>query len=148
MEATEAFEEARQSVAQFVGAAENEIVWVSNATEAINALSYAFSNATLWAARKRGGAELDPFILGPGDEIVVTEMEHHANLIPWQELAFRTGAHLRHIPVSDTGTIRMDEAQALIGSRARLVAFTHASNVLGTINPVDQLVSMAREVGP
>ncbi|MDQ0618440.1 cysteine desulfurase/selenocysteine lyase [Arthrobacter globiformis] len=147
VEATEAFEEARQSVAQFVGAAENEIVWVSNATEAINALSYAFSNATLWAARKRGGAELAPFLLGPGDEIVVTEMEHHANLIPWQELAFRTGARLRHIPVSASGTLQMDEARSLIGSRTRLVAFTHASNVLGTINPVDQLVSMAREVG-
>ena len=122
-------------------------MWVSNATEAINALSYAFSTATLWAARKRGGAGLAPFILGPGDEIVVTEMEHHANLIPWQELAFRTGARLRYIPVSDTGTLRMDEAQALIGPRTRLVAFTHASNVLGTVNPVDQLVSMAREVG-
>lgn len=147
VEATEAFEEARQSVARFVGAAEDETVWVSNATEAINALSYAFSNAALWAARKRGGAGLAPFILGPGDEIVVTEMEHHANLIPWQELAFRTGARLRYIPVSDTGTLRMDEAQALIGPRTRLVAFTHASNVLGTINPVDQLVSMARDVG-
>jgi cysteine desulfurase / selenocysteine lyase len=147
VEATEAFEEARQSVARFVGAAEDETVWVSNATEAINALSYAFSTATLWAARKRGGAGLAPFILGPGDEIVVTEMEHHANLIPWQELAFRSGARLRYIPVSDTGTLRMDEAQALIGPRTRLVAFTHASNVLGTINPVDQLVSMAREVG-
>ncbi|MBD1539272.1 SufS family cysteine desulfurase [Arthrobacter sp. S13_S34] len=147
VEATEAFEEARQSVAQFVGAAEDETVWVSNATEAINALSYAFSNATLWAAGKRGGTELARFILGPGDEIVVTEMEHHANLIPWQELAFRTGARLRYIPVSDAGALRMDEAQALIGSRTRLVAFAHASNVLGTINPVDQLVSMARDVG-
>jgi cysteine desulfurase/selenocysteine lyase len=147
VEATEAFEEARQSVARFVGAAEEEIVWVSNATEAINALSYAFSTATLWAARQRGGAELAPFVLGPGDEIVVTEMEHHANLIPWQELAFRTGARLRYIPVLDSGTLDMDQAQTLIGPRTRIVAFTHASNVLGTINPVDQLVSMAREVG-
>lgn len=147
VEATEVYEAARQSVAHFVGAAEDEIVWVSNATEAINALSYALSNAALWGARKRGGAELAPFIIGPGDEIVVTEMEHHANLIPWQELAFRTGARLRFIPVTDSGILRMDEAQALIGPRTRLLAFTHASNVLGTINPVDQLVSMARDVG-
>lgn len=147
VEATDAFEEARETVAGFVGVDVDEIVWVSNATEAINALSYAFSNATLWAAQRRGGKGLDRFVLRPGDEIVVTEMEHHANLIPWQELAFRTGARLRCIPLSEEGSLRMDEAEEMITSRTRVVAFAHASNVLGTINPVEQLVSLAQRVG-
>lgn len=147
VEATEVFEDARQTLAAFVGADYEEIVWTSNATEGLNVISYAFSNAALWAAQGRGDARLRELALGPGDEIVVTEMEHHANLIPWQELAYRTGATLRHIPLDDAGRLRMDEAADIVGERTRLLAFTHASNVLGTINPVSELVALARRAG-
>jgi cysteine desulfurase/selenocysteine lyase len=141
--ATEKFEDARATVARFIGAAEDEIVWTSNATEALNLVAYAFSNASTG----RGGEAAAPFRLAAGDEIVVTEMEHHANLIPWQELAARTGATLRFIPVDDDGALRLDELDAVITQRARIVAFTHVSNVLGGINPVELLVSKARSVG-
>jgi cysteine desulfurase / selenocysteine lyase len=147
VEATEVFEDARQTVADFVGAAYEEIVWTSNATEGLNVISYALSNASLWAAQGRGDSRLRDLALGPGDEIVVTEMEHHANLIPWQELAYRTGATLRHIPLDDAGVLRMDEAAEIVGERTKLLAFTHASNVLGTINPVSDLVALARRAG-
>jgi cysteine desulfurase / selenocysteine lyase len=147
VEATEVFEDARQTVADFVGADYEEIVWTSNATEGLNIISYALSNAALWAAQGRGDSRLRELALGPGDEIVVTEMEHHANLIPWQELAYRTGATLRHIPLDDAGALRMDEASDIVGERTRLLAFTHASNVLGTINPVSDLVALARRAG-
>ena len=141
--ATDAFENARETVAGFINAGMDEVVWTSNATEAINLVAYAFSNASAG----RGGDAASRFVLGPGDELVVTEMEHHANLIPWQELAFRTGATLRYIPVDDAGALRLDEAEQIIGPRTKVVAFTHASNVLGTINPVDTLVRLAREAG-
>jgi cysteine desulfurase/selenocysteine lyase len=147
VEATEVFEDARQTVADFVGAQFEEIVWTSNATEGLNLISYALSNASLWAAQGRGDARLRELALGPGDELVVTEMEHHANLIPWQELAYRTGATLRHIPIDDSGSLRMDQAADIVGERTRLLAFTHASNVLGTINPVSELVALARRAG-
>jgi cysteine desulfurase/selenocysteine lyase len=147
VEATEVFEDARQTVADFVGAQNEEIVWTSNATEGLNLISYALSNASLWAAQGRGDARLRELGLGPGDEIVVTEMEHHANLIPWQELAYRTGATLRHVPVDDAGTLQLDQAAEIVGRRTRLLAFTHASNVLGTINPVQELVALARRAG-
>lgn len=147
VEATEVFEDARQTVADFIGAEYAETVWTSNATEGLNLLSYAFSTAGLWAAQGRGDAGLKELALKPGDEIVVTEMEHHANLIPWQELAFRTGATLRYIPVDDAGSLRMDVAAEVIGNRTRVLAFTHASNVLGTINPVTDLVGLARRAG-
>jgi len=147
VEATEVFEDARQTVADFVGADYEEIVWTSNATEGLNVVSYALSNAALWAAQGRGDSKLRDLAVGPGDEIVVTEMEHHANLIPWQELAYRTGATLRHIPLDDAGVLRMDAAADIVGERTRLLAFTHASNVLGTINPVSELVALARRAG-
>ena len=147
VEATEVFEDARQTVADFIGAQFEETVWTSNATEGLNLISYALSNASLWAAQGRGDARLRELALGPGDEIVVTEMEHHANLIPWQELAYRTGATLRHIPIDDSGSLRLDQAADIVGERTRLLAFTHASNVLGTINPVRELVALARRVG-
>ncbi len=143
VEASEAFEGARQTVADFVGASPEEIVWTSNATEGLNLLAYSFSNASLG----RGGEAAKRFALTTGDEIVVTEMEHHANLIPWQELAFRTGATLRYIPVDDDGILRLDEAAKIVGNRTRILAFAHASNVLGTINPVADLVAMARRSG-
>ena len=105
-EATEAFEDARARVASFVGASPGEIVWTSNATAGINLVAYAMSNASVG----RGGAAAERFALGPGDEIVVTEVEHHANLVPWQELAARTGATLRWIGFSH---FEADECGAL-----------------------------------
>lgn len=142
-EATEAFEDARARVARFVGADENEIVWTSNATEGINLLAYAFSNASVGAVDSAARR----FALGVGDEVVVTEMEHHANLVPWQELCRRTGATLRYIPLLDDGTLDLDAAAGIVNSRTKVLAFTHASNVLGTINPVSELVTLARSVG-
>lgn len=147
VEATEVFEDARQTVADFIGADYSETVWTSNATEGLNLVSYALSNAALWAAQGRGDAGLKDLAVGPGDQIVVTEMEHHANLIPWQELAFRTGATLRYIPIDDAGSLRMDQAAEILGKRTKVLAFTHASNVLGTINPVQELVELGRKAG-
>jgi cysteine desulfurase/selenocysteine lyase len=141
--ATETFENARFTMARFINAADDEIIWTSNATEALNLIAYAFSNASLG----RGGAEAQRFALAPGDEILTTEMEHHANLIPWQELATRTGATLRFIPVDDEGSLRLELLDELVNARTRIVAFTHVSNVLGVINPVELLVSRARAVG-
>ncbi|MFD6816984.1 aminotransferase class V-fold PLP-dependent enzyme [Microbacterium sp. NPDC060132] len=142
-EATELFEDARAAVARFVGADDDEIVWTSNATEAINLVAYSLSNASLG----RGGTAAERLRLREGDEIVTTEMEHHANLIPWQELAARTGATLRVIPLDDDGALRLDVAAELVTERTKLIAFTHVSNVLGVINPVDELVALARGVG-
>ncbi len=142
-EATEAFEHARSKVAALVGADDDEIVWTSGATAAINLVAYAFSNATAG----RGGAEAERFVLAPGDEIVVTEAEHHANLVPWQELAARTGAVLRWLEVDDDGRVRVDQADDVIGDRTRIVAFTHVSNVTGAITPVAPLVARAHAVG-
>jgi cysteine desulfurase/selenocysteine lyase len=119
------------------------VVWTSNATEAVNLVAYSLSNASVG----RGGPEADRLRLGPGDEIVTTEMEHHANLIPWQELAARTGATLRVVPLDDEGALRLDVAAELIGERTRLVAVTHVSNVLGVINPVEQVIAAAHAVG-
>jgi cysteine desulfurase/selenocysteine lyase len=141
--ATERFEAARATVARFIGAQDDEIVWTSNATEALNLVAYAVGNATAG----RGGDAAQRFRLAPGDEILVTEMEHHANLLPWQELAARTGAVLRYIPIADDGQLRMDEASQLVTERTRILAFTHVSNVLGAINPVHDLVALAHSVG-
>lgn len=143
VEATDAYENARSLVASFVGASPEEIIFTSNATEALNLVAYSLSNAS----SGRGGEAARPYALGPGDSIVVTEMEHHANLIPWQELAARTGASLRYIPVDDDGALRLEEAASVIDGSTKLLAFTHVSNVLGTINPVAELVALAREVG-
>ncbi|QCU78847.1 cysteine desulfurase [Citricoccus sp. SGAir0253] len=142
-EATVLFEDARATVARFVGAAEDEVVWTSNATEALNLVAYSFSNASAG----RGGEAARRFRLGPGDELVVTEQEHHANLIPWQELAARTGATLRYIPVTDSGALDLEAAGEVITERTRLVAFTHVSNVLGLVNPVAELTARAHAVG-
>ncbi len=141
-EATEAYEEAREQVARFVGADAGEIVWAKNATEALNLVAYAIGNASAG----RGGAAARRFALGPGDEIVVTEAEHHANLVPWQELAFRTGATLRWLGLDDEGRVRLDDL-AVVSERTRVLAFTHVSNVTGAITPVAPLVARAREVG-
>lgn len=163
-EATEAYEAARAGVAEFVGADADELVWTKNATEGLNLVSYAFLNATLDArgasglSRPRGahgswaqnsaeeGTAAEQFVLAEGDEIVVTEAEHHANLVPWQQLAARTGATLRWISVTEEG--RLDpETFSVINERTRVVAFTHASNVTGALTPVPELVSRARQAG-
>ncbi|MEV0604721.1 SufS family cysteine desulfurase [Streptomyces sp. NPDC050315] len=139
-EATEVYESARQTVADFLGAQAPEIVFTRNATEAINLVAYALSNAS---ATQKGS----PFCIGPGDEILITEMEHHANLVPWQQLAERTGATLRWVPLTSDG--RLDDAafDRMLSMRTKLVAVTHQSNVLGTINPVASLASRAHGVG-
>ncbi|WEK13265.1 MAG: SufS family cysteine desulfurase [Candidatus Microbacterium phytovorans] len=142
-QATDLFEDAREAVASFVGARAEELVWTSGATMGLNLLAYAIGNATAG----RGAPASARFALQPGDEIVTTAIEHHANLIPWQELAARTGAVLRHIPAHDDGTLDLEAAASLIGARTRVVAFTHVSNVLGIVNPVAELVALAREVG-
>ncbi len=142
-EAAIRFEDAREAVAGFVGAPAEQLVWTSGATAGLNLLAYGIGNATAG----RGGAASAHLALRPGDEIVVTEAEHHANLIPWQELAARTGAVVRAIPVHDDGTLDLDAARALIGPRTRVVAFTHVSNVLGIVNPVAELVALAHGVG-
>jgi cysteine desulfurase/selenocysteine lyase len=141
--ATEAYEDARETLASFVGAAPNEIVWTSNATDALNLVSYGFANAT----HGRGGPDASRFVLRDGDEIVVTEAEHHANLVPWQELAAVTGARLRYIPVNDEGTWTMDDARQVIGTNTRIVAFSHISNVTGFSAPVEELTELAHSVG-
>lgn len=140
-EATDAFEQARADVASFVGADRDEIVWTMNATAGLNLLAYAMSNA----AAGRGGDRARRFAVGPGDEIVVTEAEHHANLVPWQELCARTGATLRWLGIDDDGRIRTDDLE--LTERTKVVAFTHASNVTGAVTDVAAIVARARAVG-
>jgi cysteine desulfurase/selenocysteine lyase len=142
-EATELFEDARATVAGFIGAQPEQLAWTSGATAGLNLVAYAIGNAT----GGRGAPASARFALAPGDEIVVTEIEHHANLVPWQELAARTGAVLRHIPVHDDGQLNLDAAASVIGERTRVVAFTHVSNVLGIVNPVAEIVALAQASG-
>ncbi|MFC9927906.1 cysteine desulfurase [Streptomyces sp. NPDC127190] len=131
-EATEAYEEARATIARFIGAAENEIVFTKNATESINLVAYGLGNSRF---------------VGPGDKIVVTEMEHHANLVPWQQLAERTGAQLDWFGLTDDGRLDLDGIDRLIDDRTKVVALTHQSNVLGTLNPVRLIADRAHAVG-
>jgi cysteine desulfurase/selenocysteine lyase len=137
-EATEAYEAARATIAAFVGARPDEIVLTKNATEGVNLIAYSLGNA----AHTPGAEHL---ALGPGDEVVVTEMEHHANLVPWQELCRRTGATLRWYGVTDDGRLDLDGIE--LSERTKVVAFVHASNVVGTVNPVAALVARAQQVG-
>lgn len=136
-EATEAYEGARLIVAEFLGAKDEEIIFTKSATESLNLLAYAMGNAH----------EGNRFHLNPGDRIVVTEMEHHANLIPWQQLAKRTGAQLSWFNVNDDGRLDLSDIAATITANTKLVAITHQSNVLGTINPLELVVKRAHEVG-
>jgi cysteine desulfurase/selenocysteine lyase len=138
-EATDAYESARARIAAFVGIQPSEVVFTKNATEGINLVAYALSNSAA-----TGGAA-QRFAVTPEDEIVVTEMEHHANLVPWQELCRRTGATLRWYQVTDAGRLDLDSLE--LSERTRVVAFTHQSNVMGTVPPVAELVGRAREVG-
>ncbi len=136
-EATEAIESARRIVAAFIGGQEGEIVFTKSSTEALNLLAYSIGSAP--AGNK--------FHLSAGDEIVVSEMEHHANLIPWQQLADRTGAVLKWFEVTPEGRLDLSNINSIITSKTKIVALTHQSNVLGTINPLDELVKRTHEVG-
>ncbi len=136
-EATDAYEAARTTVAAFLGGRHDELVFTKNATEAVNTVAGSFGNA-------RAG---ERFALGPGDEVCVTEMEHHSNLVPWQMLCERTGATLRWFPLTDEGRLDLSELDALVNERTKVLAFVHQGNLLGTVNPVDVLVARAREVG-
>ena len=136
-EATDAYEGAREIVAQFLSASVDEIVFTKNATESLNLISYAMGNA----------APGNRFHLKAGDSIVVTEMEHHANLIPWQQLAARTGATLKWFTVTDDGRLDLSQLNSMIDEKTKVVALTHQSNVLGTINPLEEITKRAHEVG-
>ena len=136
-EATELYEGARAKVAAFINADIDEVIFTKSATESINAIAYSLGNA-------RAGSK---FHIKPGDRIVVSEMEHHANLIPWQELSARTGAELVWFKVSDNGRLDLSNMDELINERTKIVALTHQSNVLGTIVPLDQVIAKAHSVG-
>ncbi len=140
-EATDAYEGARARVAAFIGADPGEIVFTKSATEALNLVAYAMSNAAT------AGPEAARFRVGPGDEVLVTEMEHHANLVPWQQLCQRTGATLRWFGVTPEGRLDLSGADELITDRTRVVAVTHQSNVTGTIPPVGQIAALAHARG-
>jgi cysteine desulfurase/selenocysteine lyase len=140
-EATEAYEGARIKVAGFLGAAdETEVVFTKNISEAINLVAYCMGNASVAGGPGR-------FRLGPGDEIVITEMEHHSNIVPWQLLCQRTGATLRWFGITPDGRLDLTRIGELINERTRLVALAHQSNVLGTVNPVRMIADRAHAVG-
>ena len=136
-EATDAYEGARTKVANFLGAKEEEIVFTKSATESLNLIAYAMGNA----------APGTRFGLNSKNSIVVTEMEHHANLIPWQQLAARTGAQLSWFEVTPEGRLDLSDINSVITEDTKVVALTHQSNVLGTINPLDAIIKRAHEVG-
>ncbi|MGX5695487.1 aminotransferase class V-fold PLP-dependent enzyme [Agromyces soli] len=141
---TSLFEDARATVARFVGAGERELVWAENATDALNIVALGMADASAGLA----GPEASVFALGPGDELVVTEAEHHANLIPWQRLAARTGATLRAVRVDEHGLWSLDALAAELTERTRVVAFAEVSNVTGYLAPVAHVVSLVRERSP
>lgn len=144
--ATERFESARAAVAEFVGAATPEqIVWTAGATDALNMVALGIGEAN--APGGLGVAGSERYALGAGDEILVTEAEHHANLIPWQRLAAKTGASLKYIPVDENGLWSIEQAREAINSRTRVFAFAHVSNATGYLAPVAELVELARAVG-
>ena len=133
-EATDAYEGAREAIARFIGAEDHEIAFTKNATEALNLVAYVL-----------GDDRAGDLAIGEGDEIVITELEHHANLVPWQELARRTGATLRWYAATDDGRIDLDSLE--LSDRVKVVAFTHQSNVTGAVSDVAQIVRRARAVG-
>jgi len=136
-EATDAFEGARAIVAEFLNAHVDEVIFTNSATESLNLVSYAIGNASPGTR----------FHLTSADSIVVSEMEHHANLIPWQQLAARTGATLKWFSITEEGRLDLSNIDSLIDSSTKVVALTHQSNVLGTINPLDQITKKAHAVG-
>lgn len=130
-QATDAYEGAREKVRRFINAARREeVVFVRGTTEAINLVASSYGQR-LW----------------PGDEILITEMEHHSNIVPWQQLCERSGAVLRVTPIDDTGELRLNEFERQLGPATRLVAVTHLSNALGSINPLRRLIELAHDVG-
>ncbi|MEV0033493.1 cysteine desulfurase [Nocardia sp. NPDC050793] len=132
-EATDAYEGARADIGRFVGVDADEIVFTKNATESLNLVTYSFADDRF------------PYHVGPGDEIVITELEHHANLVPWQELARRTGATLKWYGITDDGRIDLDSLE--LSPATKVVAFTHQSNVTGAVADVTEMVRRAKEVG-
>ncbi len=131
-QATAAYEAARAQIARFINAPHSrEVVFARNATEAINLVAYS------WGRRN----------VGRGDQIILTEMEHHANLVPWQILVQEVDGDLEFIPITDDGILRLDVFEVLLRLKPKLVAFTHVSNTLGTINPVREMVEMAHAAG-
>src|SRR5713101_9563775 len=131
-EATAAMEKARVKVARFINARQSkQVIFTRNTTESINLVAYSWGNTNIAA----------------GDLIVLTELEHHSNLIPWQLLARRTGARLEFVPITDEGLLRLDIYEQLLQQQPKLVAFTHMSNVLGTINPAQQMIAQAHAAG-
>jgi cysteine desulfurase / selenocysteine lyase len=137
-EATEAYEGARAKVAGFINAPSvDEVVFTKNATESINLLAYSFSDR----------ADDPRFRIGPGDEIVISEMEHHSNIVPWQLLCERTGAKLRWFSITDQGRLGLDKLEDLINERTKIVSYALVSNTLGTINPTSAITTRAKQVG-
>ena len=134
-EASEAYESAREKIAAFIGAISNEVIFTKSATESLNILAYSFGNPD------------SRINIKAGDQIVVTEMEHHANLIPWQQLAKRTGAELRWLSVTADGRIDLTNLDQVITKKTKIVAITHQSNVLGSILPVETIVKASHAVG-
>ena len=131
-EATDLYEAARKKVVRFIGAkSSREVIWTRNATESINLVAYSWGRANI----------------REGDEIISTEMEHHANIVPWQMLAKEKGATLRYIPITDQGLLKLDEFDRMLTPRTKLVAVAHMSNVLGTINPIPEIARRAHAVG-
>src|SRR5262245_53333460 len=130
--ATDSYEAARETVRRFLNAADaNEIVFVRGTTEAINLVAQTYGRTHV----------------GAGDEIVITEMEHHSNIVPWQILCEEKGARLSVVPVTDAGELRLDEYERLLNERTKIVAVSHVSNVLGTINPIAEIVRLAHSRG-
>ena len=128
--ATEAYESSRERVAHWLNAADpHELVWTRGTSEALNLVAFSIGQARV----------------GHGDEIVISEMEHHSNLVPWQLLAGRNGARLRYVDLTDDGLLDLDRLEALLGARTRVVSLPHVSNALGTINPVREIGALVRE---
>ena len=134
-EASEVYEGARENVARFIGAKSDEVIFTKSATESLNLIAYSLGNPE------------SKFHLKSGDEIVVSEMEHHANLIPWQQLAKRVGAKLTWFKITDEGRLDLSDIDKLINKKTKIVAITHQSNVLGTIVPLAQITKAAHAVG-
>ncbi len=130
-EATRAYDEAHEKVAEFIRAeAMEEVVFTKNTTESINIVANSLSRQ-----------------LGKGDEIVLTQMEHHSNIVPWQQAAKRAGAKLRYLEINENGELKLQQLQSIIGKKTKIVAFTHVSNVLGTVNPAKEIIAAAKEAG-
>jgi cysteine desulfurase/selenocysteine lyase len=138
-EATAAYESAREKVAGFIGApSRDEVIFTKNASESLNLVANTLAS---------GLADDPRYRLGPGDEVVITEMEHHSNIVPWQLVCQRTGATLRWFGLTDDGRLDLSNLESLVTERTKIVSLVHQSNILGTVNPVATIVARAREVG-